>query len=198
MDRGFSLEPQNAMVEAFKDFLLSYNRRVNLVSRQTTRQVLDVLIAESLLLKDHLSASTVIDAGSGSGLLGIPLAASLPEKRFVLVETIRKKVVFLNQALQLLELGNTSVWEGPIQEYMHHHGRPESALISRGFPKIEVLADYVFKNKAKELLLVSSLNKIKKIAVPVANIRENRYNIPSRDNLVILKLENVSRETRPR
>jgi hypothetical protein len=48
----------------------------------------------------------------------------------------------------------------------------------------------------RELLLISSPDKIKKIQNLVANIRQTRYNIPSRDNLVILKLENVSRETR--
>jgi len=54
----------------------------------------------------------------------------------------------------------------------------------------------VYKRKVRELLLISSADKIKKIQNKVANIRQNRYNIPSRDNLIIYKLENVSRETR--
>ena len=42
----------------------------------------------------------MIDAGSGGGLLGIPLAISLPEKKVILVETIHKKIkVFKRSAV---------------------------------------------------------------------------------------------------
>ena len=92
-------------IDAFVDFLLAYNQKVNLVSRQSTRASLGALIAETMLLKDLVSTPLLIDAGSGGGLLGIPLAISLPEKKFILVETIHKKVVFLNEALRSLGLG---------------------------------------------------------------------------------------------
>ena len=183
-------------MDAFVDFLLAYNQKVNLVSRQSTRDSLGALIAETLLLKDLVSTPLLIDAGSGGGLLGIPLAISLPEKRFVLIETIHKKVVFLREALNSLGLGNAEVWEGPVQEFMHRHDRFNSTLAARGFPAVEALAEFVRRRKVRELLLISSPDKIKKIQNMVANIRQTRYNIPSRDNLVIFKLENVSRETR--
>jgi len=182
-------------IDVFVDFLLTYNQKVNLVSRQSTRSSLGALIAETLLLKDLVSAPLLIDAGSGGGLLGIPLAISLPEKKFVLIETIHKKVVFLHDALRCLGLGNAVVWEGPVQEYMHRHARFDSTLAARGFPAVEALAEFIYRRKVRELLLISSPAKIKKIQNKVANVRQTRYNIPSRDNLVIFKLENVSRET---
>jgi len=183
-------------MDAFIDFLLAYNQKVNLVSRRSTRETLLALIRETLLLSGHVSTPMMIDAGSGGGLLGIPLAISLPGKKFILVEPIHKKVVFLNEALDHLGLDNARVCEGAVQEFMHRHNKFESTLATRGFPKIEALAEYVYKRKVRELLLISSIDKIKKIQNPVANIRQNRYNIPSRDNLIIYKLENVSRETR--
>jgi len=183
-------------MDEFIDFLLAYNQKVNLVSRRSTREALDALIRETLMLQDLVSMPLVIDAGSGGGLLGIPLAISLPAKKFVLVEPTHKKVVFLKEALRHLALNNAVVWEGPVQEFMHHHEKFASAMVTRGFPKIEALAEYVYKGKVRELLLISSADKIKKIQNKVANIRQNRYNIPSRDNLIIYKLENVSRETR--
>jgi hypothetical protein len=93
-------------------------------------------------------------------------------------------------------LGNAEVWQGPVQEFMHRHDRFDSTLAARGFPAVEALAEFVRRRKVRELLLISSPDKIKKIQDLVANIRQTRYNIPSRDNLLILKLENVSRETR--
>jgi 16S rRNA G527 N7-methylase RsmG len=183
-------------IDTFVDFLLAYNQKVNLVSRHSTRESLGALIAETMLLKDLVSTPLLIDAGCGGGLLGIPLALSLPEKRFVLIETIHKKVVFLHEALRFLGLGNAEVWEGPVQEFMHRHDRFDSTLAARGFPAIEVLSEFIQRRKVRELLLISSPDKINKIQNKVANIRQTRYNIPSRDNLVIFKLENVSRETR--
>lgn len=183
-------------VDAFVDFLLVTNRKINLVSRHSTRDSLQTLIAETLLLKDLVSTPLLVDAGSGGGLLGIPLAISLPGKRFILVETIHKKVVFLNDALRHLRLSNVVVREEPVQDFMRRHDCFESTLAARGFPAIEVLAEFVQRRKVRELLLISSPEKIRKIQNSVANVRQNRYNIPARDNLIIFKMENVSRETR--
>lgn len=181
--------------DAFLDFLLEYNRKVNLVSRHSTRESLQALVAETLLLKDLVSTPLLVDAGSGGGLLGIPLALALPAKRVVLVETIGKKAAFLHEALRRLRLDNAEVWEGPVQDFMHRRGRFDSSLAARGFPAIEALAEYVLRGKVRELLLISSPAKIGKIAPRLAKFRQTSYNIPSRDNLVVFKLENVSRET---
>jgi len=182
-------------MDLFIEFLLEYNKKVNLVSRKSTRETLDLLVAETLLLKKFISAPLIIDAGSGGGLVGIPLAISFPKKKIILTETIHKKTNFLKEALLLLGLDNVKIFEGPIQEFMHQHDSYESTMIARGFPKIEILAEYVQEGKVKELLLISSVNKIKKIQNTVVNIRQNLYNIPLRNNLIIFKLENVSRET---
>ena len=180
---------------AYVDFLLSYNEKVNLVSKQSTSETINVLISESLLLKTYISTSFVIDAGSGGGLLGIPLALSFPEKKVVLTETVQKKVKFLKLALEELALKNVMVWAGSIQEYMQRFKKIDGTLISRGFPRIDILADYVFKQTIRELILITASLKINKIQNKVANIQKNSYNIPARNNLIIFKMENVSRET---
>jgi 16S rRNA (guanine(527)-N(7))-methyltransferase RsmG len=180
---------------AYVDFLLAYNEKVNLVSKKSTRETINVLIAESLMLNEYLSTQFIVDAGSGGGLLGIPLALSFPEKKVVLTETIQKKAKFLNLAIKELALKNTMVWGGSIQEYMQQQKKIAGTLVSRGFPHIEILADFVFKKAIKELILITAPIKINKIQNNVANIRQNSYNVPSRNNLIIFKMENVSRET---
>jgi 16S rRNA (guanine527-N7)-methyltransferase len=182
-------------LDAYVDFLLAYNEKVNLVSKKSTRETINVLISESLMLKKYLSTDFVIDAGSGGGLLGIPLALSFPEKRMVLTETVQKKAKFLTLAIKELDLKNVTVWGGAIQEYMQRHTKNTGTVISRGFPNLEILADFVFNKIIKELILITAPLKINKIQNKVANILQNSYNIPSRNNLIIFKLENVSRET---
>ena len=182
-------------IDRYIDFLLAYNKFVNLVSKKSTRESVKSLIAESLLLEKYLTTPLIIDAGSGGGLLGIPMAITFPEKKIVLVEPVQKKVKFLKLALQELDLTNATVWGGAIQEYMQQKNDKQGSLISRGFPDMEILAEYVVKKSIKELVLITAPFKINKIKKTVANIRQSSYNVPSRDNLIIFKMEYVSRET---
>ncbi|HEX8098701.1 MAG TPA: 16S rRNA (guanine(527)-N(7))-methyltransferase RsmG [Actinomycetota bacterium] len=51
----------------------------------------------------------VVDVGSGAGLPGIPLAISEPGRRFVLIESSKRRAAFLEYASEALELANVSV-----------------------------------------------------------------------------------------
>lgn len=82
------------LFERYIDFLFAYNQKVNLVSRQMSRAQFEILLSESLLVADMVTADLAVDVGSGNGLLGIPLAISLPRKKIVLVETVKKRAHF--------------------------------------------------------------------------------------------------------
>jgi 16S rRNA (guanine527-N7)-methyltransferase len=54
-------------------------------------------------------AKRVLDAGTGAGFPGIPLAVVLPHVRFTLTESTQKKARFVDAAVEALELGNVHV-----------------------------------------------------------------------------------------
>jgi 16S rRNA (guanine527-N7)-methyltransferase len=56
-----------------------------------------------------LGARHVLDAGTGAGFPGIPLALVLPETRFTLAESIQKKARFVESVLSELKLPNVEV-----------------------------------------------------------------------------------------
>ena len=58
----------------------------------------------------------VLDFGTGAGLPGIPLAISLPELRFVLLDGNGKKVRFCRQAVAVLGLGNVDVVQARVED----------------------------------------------------------------------------------
>jgi len=69
------------------------------------------------------------------------------------------------------------------------------SIIARGFPDNAKLISYVKNRVAEEVILITSLSKIKKIEKGIEKCEQRIYNVPFRDNLKILYTANVSRET---
>lgn len=67
------------------------------------------------------AGKTVVDAGSGAGLPGIPLAILRPDLKIVLVESMLRRVTFLSEVVGELRLSErVSVWRGRIENYPSH------------------------------------------------------------------------------
>ena len=98
-------DPENR-IETYVDLLLEENRKINLVSRETSRDDLRRLTVESLvpLTLLELPVGRYLDIGSGGGLPSIPiLLAGAVSGESLLVERTQKKAAVLRRIL--LELG---------------------------------------------------------------------------------------------
>jgi 16S rRNA (guanine527-N7)-methyltransferase len=96
--------------ETYHALLLVWNRRINLISRKDTGRIVGYHFVDSLRANPLIPAnSSVCDLGSGAGLPGIPCAIVRDDIRLVLVESIRKKAIFLEQVVKQLDLENTVV-----------------------------------------------------------------------------------------
>ena len=80
--------------------------------RALERHVLDSTRAAPLIA----AGERVVDIGSGAGLPGIPLAISLPEASFLLIEPRRKAVAFLELAVERLGLPNVEILAGRVED----------------------------------------------------------------------------------
>ena len=76
--------------------------------RLWTRHLINSVLTSELVP----SAASIADIGSGAGLPGIPLAIARPDCRVVLVEPLERRVRFLIEAVEHLELSNVSVVRG--------------------------------------------------------------------------------------
>ena len=101
---------------AFVELLLRWNRVHNLTGNRDREELLDRHLVESLALKSLVDGETVADIGSGGGLPGIPLAIVLPDCRFTLIESRRKRASFLRHAAATLALGNIEVAHSRAEE----------------------------------------------------------------------------------
>jgi 16S rRNA (guanine527-N7)-methyltransferase len=108
---GFAFSPaQLGQFRKYEQSLREWNERVNLVSRKDLDRLAiyhfpDSLTAASLIPQ----GATVCDVGSGGGLPGIPLKIARDDINLVLVESVRKKALFLEYAVRELGLERTTV-----------------------------------------------------------------------------------------
>jgi 16S rRNA (guanine(527)-N(7))-methyltransferase RsmG len=176
-------------IDRYVDLLLEVNRYINLVSRKISPEGLLQLIEETLFLNRLIKGHNIVDAGSGNGLLGVPLAILNTNKRIFLVESKPKKAGFLKQIANTIDLVNLEVWNMGIQEFFHKKkGSYSKTIVTRGFSSHEELLEFYKKGMVDEVLLISSLNKIKKIGKEVENRCQKIYNIPFRETLKVLKI----------
>jgi 16S rRNA (guanine527-N7)-methyltransferase len=104
-----------ARLEAYIDELERANPRLGLVKYEDRRElvvkhVLDSLSAWSALTRAAgPGPAAVLDAGSGAGFPGIPLAIAMPGWSFVLLERMAKRAAFLKTCAILLGLTNAKV-----------------------------------------------------------------------------------------
>jgi 16S rRNA (guanine527-N7)-methyltransferase len=122
-DLGIEFEAGDAeKLGLYLELLLDANTRFNLTAitdpnEAWTRHILDSLtlvpvivsLTESGAGGTGVSPVRIIDIGSGGGLPGIPLAITLPDIQFTLVEATGKKARFLEEVARQLELSNVQV-----------------------------------------------------------------------------------------
>jgi 16S rRNA (guanine527-N7)-methyltransferase len=91
--------------------LLLWNRRINLVSQQTSREIVIRHFVDSLTPAPWIERpeGLLMDIGSGGGFPGIPLRIALPGLHLTLVESSRKKTSFLAHIVRTLNLDNVTI-----------------------------------------------------------------------------------------
>jgi 16S rRNA (guanine527-N7)-methyltransferase len=83
-----------------------WNRVHNLTAVRDATKAVYVHLLDSLAVVPHLTGTRFLDAGSGAGFPGIPIAAAKPDIRMVLLDSNHKKSAFLKQAIAELRLNN--------------------------------------------------------------------------------------------
>lgn len=118
--------------------LAKWNRTYNLTAVREPLAMVQQHLLDSLAVLPHLplaaSDARLVDAGSGAGLPGVPLALARPQWHVALVEVNQKKAAFLRQVAIELGLRNMEVHATRIEAW--RPATPFSLAISRAFARI--------------------------------------------------------------
>jgi 16S rRNA (guanine527-N7)-methyltransferase len=138
-------EQQLQQLTQFLDLLTAANQRMNL-TRITDRLAAEIQhIGDALTVLPYLPTgiSRIADVGSGGGVPGLPLAIARPDAKFVLIESTRKKAVFLRQAAADLGLTNVTVLDQRVEDVGHGNEREKfDAVVVRAVASMDWLAEW--------------------------------------------------------
>lgn len=139
--------------EKYIDLLLEWNEKINMVSRNVSRETVREHIVHSLLpvpLKLLAGYNRWIDTGSGGGLPGIPIAINQPDLFISLNDNIKKKMMVVDDITETMNFANTETVDYSISLVELKRG---TGILSKHAFKIEKLI-HLLSDKPWEIIVM--------------------------------------------
>jgi len=104
----------------YKDLIKEWNQKVNLTAITEDEEIIKKHFIDSIKIfnfKEFQNAKSVIDVGTGAGLPGIPIKIMKPELDVVLLDSLMKRVNFLNEVIEKLNLFDINAVHGRAEDF---------------------------------------------------------------------------------
>ena len=129
--------------------LVETNKVMNLTAITEMEDVVAKHFLDSLALikvGENLNREiSLIDVGTGAGFPGIPLKIAFPDLQVTLLDSLNKRVKFLNEVIEKLDLKNIQAVHGRAEEFNKIDENRENydIIVSRAVAKLNVLLEYM-------------------------------------------------------
>lgn len=144
---GISLNEE--MIDQFRmyqELLLEWNERMNLTAITDPVDIRNKHFLDSLTCVIPLDKSTgkLIDIGTGAGFPGIPIKIAKPGLTVTLMDSLNKRVTFLNEVIRVLRLSGIEAVHGRAEECARkkEHREAYDYAFARAVAKLNVLSEY--------------------------------------------------------
>lgn len=130
----------------YYELLIEWNKVINLTAITEFGEVINKHFIDSLSIVKVITLSNqkVLDVGTGAGFPGIPLKIVFPEIDIVLLDSLKKRLTFLDEVILKLELKGIQTLHGRAEDYGKDINYREQfdLCVSRAVAKLSSLSEY--------------------------------------------------------
>lgn len=138
--------------EKYYELLIEKNKVMNLTAITDKEDVIVKHFIDSIALIPYLTDKgintnnelKIIDIGTGAGFPGLPLKIMMPDVKFTLLDSLNKRVSFLNEVIDELELKDIEALHGRAEDYASDNKYREKydICVSRAVANLSTLSEY--------------------------------------------------------
>jgi 16S rRNA (guanine527-N7)-methyltransferase len=188
-------EKQLNQFEIFYHMLIETNRTLNLTAITEMHEVVLKHFIDSISVVKfiNLSGKKIIDVGTGAGFPGIPLAILIPDANFVLMDSLQKRIHFIENVLRECQILNVKTIHGRAEDIGQNLDYREKfdycvsravaalpVLLELCTPMVRVGGSFIsYKSELLEEELQQSKNALSILHCKVGE--QYHYSIPDRD-----------------
>ncbi len=171
----------------YMNLLIEWNKKINLTAITDYNEIILKHFVDSLTINKCIKENNyVVDVGTGAGFPGIPLKIIRDDIKIVLVDSLNKRINFLNEVIKELNLKNIETVHARAEEFGRNkkYRQKFDIATSRAVANLSTLSEYMIPlvkingrcicMKGKEIKeeLKDSLNAIKVLGGKVENVEE--------------------------
>ena len=183
----------------YLDLLVETNKVMNLTAIREEDAILEKHFIDSLLLTKLIreDEKNIIDVGTGAGFPGLVLSIVYPDKKFLLVDSVKKKISFINKVIEKIELKNVKTSTERAEDLIKNNREKFDLALCRGVANLRIILEYLIPfvkvngrflpQKLNINELEESVNALKLLNSKVENIRNFKLPI-SQDERIILEI----------
>ena len=216
-EKGITLSPvQLEQFETYFRMLVEWNEKMNLTSITEKEEVYLKHFYDSIsaaFFIDFHKVTTICDIGAGAGFPSIPLKICFPHLHVTIVDSLQKRITFLNELAKGLNLQDTTFYHDRAETFGQRKEKRESydLVTARAVARLSVLSELCLPLVKKEGLFVAlkasaadEEKKEKKKAVTVLGgevVEKHSFVLPleeSERNIIVIEKKKQTPKKYPR
>lgn len=173
----------------YMNLLIEWNKKINLTAITEPKEIILKHFVDCITILKYIPDNVkIVDVGTGAGFPGIPLNIMNNMPKYTLVDSLNKRIKFLDEIINVLKLENINTVHSRIEDFAKNNKEVYDVATSRAVAPLNILLEYLLP-----LVKVGGMC----ICMKGSNIQEETQNAKKALEILGGKIEKIEEITLP-